>query len=194
MPFGAIGLIAAAGESRRMGQPKALLELNGISFSEHMVNVFCAAPFSDIMITLPQRHGVQDLANNTRAVIGHNPWPELGVSGSIRWALRHFSAGRMLIVCPVDMPFVCTRLLGKMISALDEGHPRICMPHYQGKNGHPIGFTHHFFDELIEAPNGGPRDIIKKYPAAISRISWPDRRVTCNINTYDDYKLWTSVG
>lgn len=191
---GSLGLIMAAGRSSRMGQPKALLRWQNSSFLEHLLGQFVKTGFDQIVVTLPdQVPDLLEIARQYPVIIGANPWPELSMSGSIRWCLNHCPEAKSLVICPVDMPFVSVELLNLLRYGLEAAtKPRICIPQFHGRRGHPIGFTDDFFLELMAAKGRGPADLIKKYPHFVNAFPWHDARILSSINTVEDYNFWTT--
>src|SRR5580693_8484186 len=109
--------ILSAGESRRMGTPKALLPYRGKTFLEHLIEV-----------TRHPRVGVTRIvlgagADNIREKLGLDPasialnldWAR-GQLSSIQTAIRSLppAATAGLILCPVDHPMVSAALIARL--------------------------------------------------------------------------------
>lgn len=191
-----IGLITAAGLSQRMGFPKALLPYDqSKTFLEHMLDEFLQADFDIVVLTIPDDAQqllpiVQKIqkSNQARLRIGNNPWPSLGMSGSIRWCLYNFSHANSLTFCPIDMPYVSSELLNRFILNFKQTKEAlISLVQHQQKTGHPVGFSHHYFGDLIKAEGMGPKDVIKNNMNFVQVIDWHDERILCNINRPGDY-------
>jgi molybdenum cofactor cytidylyltransferase len=139
------GLILAAGESRRMGQPKALLRFRGTTFIQNLVDLFSAC--CDPVIV----------------VLGHNPEPirrTLGDSAQIvihsGYMLGQFSSMQAgLRMLPHDVDGVLFSLVDHpdpapqtLIALLSDEAP-ISIPSYYGRKGHPVFFRRDVINEFL---------------------------------------------
>ncbi|HEV8376252.1 MAG TPA: nucleotidyltransferase family protein [Candidatus Polarisedimenticolia bacterium] len=165
-------LILAAGDSRRMGRPKALLPLEGGTFLEVLTGRLCAAGVGPILAVLgdsAQEIGLAVKLSLLRVVI--NPDPSRGQLSSIHCGLESLAEGEVdaLFLAPVDSPRVAIETLRRMIQALSN-HPLV-VPVYQGKRGHPALFSASMFHALRRAPlDVGARAVVH---ATASRLELP---------------------
>lgn len=88
-PFSA--LILAGGQSSRMGQDKALLQLNGQSLLAHMQQLALAAGASEVLISRNQPGFIQDAPG------------QFGPLAGILAALKHCTSSHLLVL-PIDTP------------------------------------------------------------------------------------------
>ena len=81
--------ILSAGDSRRMGEPKALLRWGAGSFLEHLQGVFMSAGIESIAVVVGGRHEteVSEHAKDLGLSVWRNEDPSLGPISSIRVAL-----------------------------------------------------------------------------------------------------------
>lgn len=91
MPFSA--LILAGGQSSRMGQDKALLQLNGQSLLAHMQQVALDSGAVEVLVS---RNLPGFIADNT---------PQQGPLAGILAALQHCSSSQLLVL-PIDTPLL----------------------------------------------------------------------------------------
>ncbi len=119
-----------------MGQPKALLPWGpgGPPFVVHVVQALRDAGVDDIVVTVPEETGVAATVREVlwaflggaaaRAIaLVANPWPHLGLSGSVRAALlRCQDDHALLVVAPVDAPFFDAALARALIARALHGH------------------------------------------------------------------------
>ena len=84
------GVITAAGDSRRLGQPKALLEISGETFIERLVRVMKEGGVDEIIPVVGGRHTPELLEECQRIGIEpiHNADPERGPVSSIICGIR----------------------------------------------------------------------------------------------------------
>ena len=102
-------IVLAAGASSRMGQPKALLEIDGKPLIQHLVERLEAQGLEPVIVTNAEISIDVLLALPERTVV-INPNPEAGRTGSLQCGVKQIldtkggeRAFRLLVV-PVDRP------------------------------------------------------------------------------------------
>lgn len=112
------GIVAAAGASQRMGQPKALLRVGGKSFLETIVGAMLDAGLDEVCIVLPPAADAPAAGLARAAFAGEprvrqvaNRWMERGYSGAIQSALDALPPMAAWALTPVDAPFTTPALL-----------------------------------------------------------------------------------
>ena len=143
-------IILAAGDSSRMGAPKAALKWRGLTFIEHVCAALRAAGVEDRVAVLGRASG-EILAAwrpaGEKTVI--NPKPEDGQLSSLRAGLAAAdSAAEAFLVCLADQPTIAPDTYKQVVSfwASNKGSiviPRVPRPDRkpgepQFKRGHPI--------------------------------------------------------
>lgn len=178
--------ILAAGQSQRMGQPKALLPFQGISFVEHLIaatrharigvtRVVLGAGASEIRAKLPV---------DSAWIAVNSDWPK-GQLSSIHAAIRSLPAGGTegLMVCPVDHPLISPHLVAQLVGAFDAGRKAVVLPKYHGRRGHPVIFRAELYDELLAAPMAvGARQVVWDHAAEVAEVETEEEGVILNLN------------
>lgn len=95
----AVAVVLTGGESRRMGQPKALLDWNGKPLLRHVIEQLQAS-FARVIVVGGE---VRDVLPPDVLWLADEQ-PGAGVAMAIRTALRHLQ--QPCFVCACDMPFV----------------------------------------------------------------------------------------
>lgn len=186
-------LIAAAGQSQRMGQPKALLRLNNVPLVLHLTRIMIQAGALPCIVTLPEgpeAAEIEKILQGSGAVLSRNNQPEMGLIGSIRTALDLVGdQAQALMVCPVDAPFIDSAGAKNLFAQADSEH--IVLPQVGEKTGHPAVFGQKFFVSLRapEADQGADR-VVKAAAAAnkLRQLEFADPRLCASINTPADAK------
>jgi len=184
--------ILAAGESRRMGEPKALVSVQGLTFVEHL---FAATRLPRVGITriILGAHAAEISAKLKfdPAMIVVNPdWPS-GQLSSVHAAIRSLPADTTdgIILCPVDHPLVSRRLISELIAQFDSSRKAIALPTYRGKRGHPAIFRATLYDELLAAsPEVGARQVVWAHSQEIQEVPTEEEGVILNLNDPESLK------
>jgi molybdenum cofactor cytidylyltransferase len=184
--------ILAAGESRRMGEPKALVSVQGLTFVEYL---FAATRLPRVGITriILGAHAAEISAKLKfdPAMIVVNPdWPS-GQLSSIHAAIRSLPADTTdgIILCPVDHPLVSRHLISALIAQFDSSRKAIALPTYRGKRGHPVIFRATLYDELLAAsPGVGARQVVWAHSQEIQEVPTEEEGVVLNFNDPESLK------
>jgi CTP:molybdopterin cytidylyltransferase MocA len=153
------GIILAAGHSRRMGSPKALLTFEGETFADRLARLFCEHCTDVIVVT--GAHAIS-VAPPARTVF--NPDFELGQLTSLQCGLR--AAGQVdgVMFTPVDCPGVRPETVSAVVNAYRERQAPITAPAYHGYHGHPVCVSPLLIRELLSLPPGAQaRDVIRAH-------------------------------
>lgn len=188
LTFGIV--ILCAGKSERMGQPKALLELNGIKFINIMLkNAFLQNSNVTTTVITGHHHNQIGLFIPEHISITYNPCYESGRMSSVKKGVHFFkSKVDAVFVWPVDCPLISGNVFDKMTDFFNNPS-QILIPSYDYKRGHPPLFGSAWFDELLGMKDDQPlRDIYKKYQNTLEHVVVDEPEILHNINTPDSYK------
>lgn len=189
----AAGLILAAGESSRMGRPKAFLrhELTGTTFLEHLAAEAAAAGLAPVLVVgRAGDAGLEQAAAAAGARFVANPRAADGQLSSILAGLDAVEPDRVeaVVVMPVDVPLVTAATIRALLDAAGAEGVRIARAAHGGRHGHPVLFTRAVFDELRRAdPSAGARAVVRADPGRVRDVEVADAGVTIDIDTPDDY-------
>lgn len=189
-------IILAAGESRRMGKPKALLACQGTTFLGNLLRVTAHPAIGIRRVVLGA--GADEIRRAAslapEAVVINLEWPQ-GQLSSLLAGLRSLPEGGTdgILVCPVDQPLISSQLVDKLIKAFrGQGKP-IVMPTYQGHRGHPVIFAASLYPELLAAPvKVGARAVVWAHQKELLELPTDEEGVVLNLN--DPETLQRAVG
>ena len=186
-------ILLAAGESRRMGQVKALLPWQGTSLLQHQVNSLLSAGVDHVVVVLGHRAGeLSPLLEGMEQVSWRlNPDYLQGKTTSIKTGLKALdprTAGAILML-NVDQP----RSAETIRSLLDQHRNSgslITIPEFQGKGGHPILVDSSLLDELtnIEEATFGVKAVVRRHQEATMRVPVDNPEVLWDLNTPEQYR------
>ena len=189
------GLILAGGASRRMGTPKALLEIGAETFIDRLVGLFNPV-VSPLIVVLGHdselvRHGMDSRSPVTFAV---NRQPERGMLSSLQCGLRELpSETGAVIFSPVDYPScqgtTVARIADEFRNRFRTHACDVVIPIYRGVKGHPVCISRRVVDELLELPfTGQAREIIRGRIGTTVFIEVDDPGITTDVDTPEDYR------
>ena len=188
--------ILAAGESRRMGTPKALIPYRRTTFAGHLLEVTRHARVGLTRVVLGA--GADEIREKLRldaaSVVLNPDWPK-GQLSSIQAAIRSLPDGETagLLLCPVDHPIVSAKLVARLIEEFDSTGKSIVLPTYQRQRGHPVIFRAGLYRELLEASmEVGARQVVWAHRADVAEVPTDEGGVVLNIN--DPQTLQRALG
>lgn len=184
--------ILAAGESSRMGTPKALLSYRGRTFLEHLLDVTHHPRVGVVRVVLGAGH--QDILSRvpipvTNLVINEN-WQQ-GQLSSIRAAIKSLPPGLTdgLLLCLVDHPLVSKELVETLVTQFYSSDKLVALPVYEGKRGHPVIFSKHLYDELLAAPDEtGARAVVWAHSDNLLEVPTTEEDILLNVNDPETLK------
>jgi molybdenum cofactor cytidylyltransferase len=188
-----IAVVLSAGESSRMGRPKALLPIQGQKFIERIIRVIGQSRVGRTIVVLGHH------ADQLRGQIEHlpvevviNPDYRSGQLSSLQAAIRHISDDDRcdgMLVHLVDHPFIDVALVDALIESFFETKKMIVVPRYKGKRGHPVIFSRELFGELLNAPlDQGAKAVVNAHRQETLEIEWQDEGITLDIDTPELYR------
>ena len=186
-------ILLAAGESRRMGQLKALLQWQGASLLQHQVKTLLSAGVDRVVVVVGHRAGELTalLESMDGATWRLNPDYLQGKTTSIKAGLGALDAedtGTVLVL-NVDQP-----RSAETVSFLLERHQRsgslITIPEYEGKGGHPILVDASLLGELlrIDEETLGVKAVVRRHQSSTSRVPMDGPEVLWDLNTPEQYE------
>jgi molybdenum cofactor cytidylyltransferase len=192
-----VAVILSAGESSRMGRPKALLPIDGVRFVEKIVAALKSTDIGNITVVLGHH------AEEMRQKIGDLPVTILvnhdykqGQLSSLQVAIRHLESSSEgspvdgILVHLVDHPYISATLVDLMIDRFYETKKLIVVPRFQGRRGHPVIFARALFLELLAAgTDQGAKPVVYAHRDDTLEIDTEDQGVLIDIDTPEEYRL-----
>ncbi|MDD4903026.1 MAG: nucleotidyltransferase family protein [Candidatus Bipolaricaulis sp.] len=171
------GIVLAAGQGRRMGAVKPLIDIDGVPSLGRVLATLDEAAVPLVLVVLGREAGpirrAVDLRNR-RVVV--NPLPERGMASSLALGLDALPTdAEGALVFHADMPFVRPETIHAVLHAAAEG-AEIAAPCWKGRRGFPVFFRHSQWDELRETLHGdrGGRRFIENHPDRLRTVDVDD--------------------
>jgi molybdenum cofactor cytidylyltransferase len=177
------GLILAAGESRRMGSPKALLEFQGETFLDRLIGLFARRCSPVIAVLGAQREIVRaGLRRAAEALLIENPDFRLGQFTSMQCGLRAVPAeADGVLFTLVDHPAVAAAAIEALLDLTSAAPLRI--PRFDGRRGHPIWFSKSLIPEFLALPAGSSaKEVVTRHAREIAFIDVDDPGILTNVD------------
>jgi 4-nitrophenyl phosphatase len=191
-------VILAAGASTRFGQPKQLLDWNGVPLLAHVTDVAVTAGLGPVIVVLGCQagpvHAALDAAAEGQPLVSLQRvmnwrW-EKGMSTSVQAGLAALSPEtEAAIFLHCDQPLITPGLLQALVARFEETNAPIIYPTHAGQRGTPVLFSRRLFAELaaVTGDEGGRR-LISRYAKDVATVNVTDPHVLADIDTPDDYE------
>lgn len=205
-------VLLAAGESRRMGRSKSLLEWQGLPLIEHQARILSLAGIPDIVVVLGHR------AQEVEEVLTQMELPSCG--SHLRWIVNpDFRKGKLtslqaglrsvqsvvaprvpgpILILNVDQPRRAETIT-KVLKAHEAGVFRqsvlFTIPSFDGKGGHPIAIERSLLQEVVDLPpdSMGLRLVRERH---IAQVQWVDLKIPellWDVNRPEEYKRVSAI-
>ena len=178
------GVLLAAGEGSRFGQPKALVELNGHTLAERGVNLLRAGGAHPILVVTGAAPVELD---GTQSV--YNPEWRTGMGSSLRAALQALSDTDVgaVVVALADQPLVGAEAVARLIAAHRDG-ASVAVAAYHGQPRNPVLLAREHWAEVIAMATGdqGARTFLRTRPDLVTLVECGDTGRPDDIDTPAD--------
>ena len=190
------GVILAAGDSTRMGSPKALLlTRDGRPFVAAIAETFAAAGITEIVVVTGRDH------ERITAALAHarlpappevvrNLDPSRGQLSSLLLGIDSLpAAAPAAVVTLVDVPLMTAETVRLVISEWRRTVAPIVRPAIGERHGHPVVFDRRLFQELRQAPlDVGAKAVVRAHAAEIVNVPVTDTGCLVDVDTPADYE------
>ncbi len=188
-------IILAAGEGKRIGTTKALLNWGNENLINYQINSLSHKSITEkIVVVGSESEKVKKAILRNEIKIAENNDYLSGKTSSIKKGISYIGNDKNdILLIAVDQPRT-EDLINKVVNfhianPLDK---KISMPYKEGHGGHPIIFSNFFLNDLskIKEESFGIREIIKNNSESIIRYKTTDVSSNIDINTSEDYELF----
>ena len=185
-------IVLAAGASSRIGQPKALLRIEGVTFVRRLLDTLRDAAVADaVVVVRPDADDVIreiSLAGFGRAIV--NSDPTRGQLSSLVVGLDAIDDGPRVVaalVTLVDVPLVSAATVSALIARVPHSSASILRATCGRRHGHPVVFKRAVFDALRHAdPGEGAKAVVRAH--AVEDVEVDDPGVVRDVDTLEDYR------
>lgn len=187
-------IVLAAGESKRLGQAKQLMEFGGKTLVEHIVDAGLSSKCSPIILVLGAEYErIKCKVERRPITILQNPQWSSGMGSSISLAAQFLQkelpeiAAAIIATC--DQPFLYSSILNSLIDVFEKENCPIVASSYDGSKGVPALFASQLFPELQDlSADKGAKQIIQNAGAKARHIEFPEGNI--DIDTKEDWQAF----
>lgn len=194
-------IILAAGQSKRMGQPKMLLPWGNGTVLTHVIAVFREAGVEDILVvTGGAKEQVERLVSGPGVRTVFNEAFQTGeMLSSIQCGIRNLTSPPLsskemeaaALIGLGDQPQVQAGSVRKVCEAFLETGSSLVVPSYQMRRGHPWLAARPLWEELVKMkPSQSPRDFLNAHAADIRYVNVDDPNILADLDTPEEYRKW----
>lgn len=190
-----IGIILlAAGESKRMGSPKQLLDIDGKSLLRRTAEVALATDCYPVVMVIGANKTqiAPEIIDLPLTVIDNPMWHE-GMSSSVKMGMAGlymtYKDVEAVIMLVCDQPYLSVALLERMIEVYRAKKPPIVACKYGEEVGVPALFDRKLFDELLNLTGDkGAKPIVMNHLDEVYLVTFEAGSV--DLDTPEDYEAF----
>jgi molybdenum cofactor cytidylyltransferase len=189
-------IILAAGESKRMGQPKMLLRWGRVTVLEHVISVFMQARIKDILVVVgAEQERLEGITSKfpIRSVYNRD-YANGEMLSSLQCGLRDLLTLQppmetiATLIGLGDQPQVQEGIVRSICDAYENTNARLIVPSFQMKRGHPWLVAQPFWNELLDMKSPKtPRDFLNKHAHEIHYVETNTASILADLDTPEDY-------
>jgi molybdenum cofactor cytidylyltransferase len=183
-------IILAAGQSRRMGQPKMSLPWGGTTVLGKVIETLKAAGMGDlIVVTGGAREQVEAIAHESAQVVFNAKYMDSEMLSSIQCGLGAIKPdAQAALICLGDQPQVQVGSVQVILQEYENTGASLILPSYQMKRGHPWLVGRELWEEILEMRSPeSPREFLNRHAKEIKYINVDTPSVLTDLDTPDDY-------
>ncbi|MCZ6874942.1 MAG: nucleotidyltransferase family protein [bacterium] len=186
-----VGVVLAAGLSRRMGHLKALLPFAGHTVIEQVLHPLLEADLAEVAVVLGHRAEEISLVIESLPVQRlYNPDYRQGMTTSVQTALRMIDpVPDAYLLALVDQPQISLRPIQQLLTAFDQARKGIIIPTYADKRGHPIILASRYRQDVLAlGPDQGLNLVTRSHPDDTLQIPLDNDDILRDMDYQTDYE------
>ena len=185
-------MILAAGESRRMGFPKALLVYRNETFLDTLTGLF-APRCEPVIVVLGAGAGEIQARAARPATFVVNPDYARGMTTSLQCGLRAVPASAEgVLFTLVDHPAVTASTVDALLAS---PRPLVRVPRYGADRGHPVWLSRELIPEFLALPaDGAANEVVHRHRAETRFLDLNDLGIVADIDDQEAYRHLTGAG
>lgn len=185
-----VGILLAAGASRRFGSHKLLAALAdgtplAVASARRLVGVLAES----IAVVRPGDMKLAALLKGQGLDIVECVQADQGMGHSLAAGIVAARNADAWLIMLADMPYIQETTIRRLVELLDSGVELIA-PFYKGQRGHPVGFAAKFGPELLALRGDtGAREILARHSALLKSLDVDDPGILADVDTPADVRV-----
>ena len=184
-------IILAAGESKRMGQPKMLMPWGNVTVLGHVVGVFQKAGIEDIVVVLgAERDRIERIVFQYPIRCVHNEDYAVGeMLSSLQCGLKALTLQTQATLVGLgDQPQVQEGSVRLICEAYQNTRSELIVPSFQMRRGHPWLVARTLWSELLSMRAlESPRDFLNRRSDKIHYVAANTATILADLDNPEDY-------
>lgn len=205
-PFRSFGVIPAAGQSRRMGQPKLKMAWGSATVIEHVVAAWRRSGVDHVVaVVRPDDEELGELCDQAGAIVVAPAVPPPQMKDSVIAAVDAIAArfdprdDAAWLLAPADMPRLSAAVIDLLLDEHQPARPAILVPTHQSpangpalpgggaRRGHPVLFPWPLAQDLTGlAEDEGVNALLARGPVREIAVGVPS--ILDDLDTREDYR------
>jgi molybdenum cofactor cytidylyltransferase len=186
-------IILAAGQSKRMGQPKMLLPWGTSTVIEHVITTFLNAGIEDVIVVTggTQEQVEEAISHYPVRTVHNNEYATGEMLSSIQCALRALPKQTQAVLIGLgDQPQVQERSVSLICEEYrDSQYSRLIVPSFQMRRGHPWLVARPLWNEILALkPPESLRDFLNRHADEIRYVGVANQSILADLDTPEDYQ------
>lgn len=187
------GIILAAGESKRFGEPKQVHRLGGRFLIEWVLQAALESSLDRVVLVLGCEQGrirrsLLKRTTHPKCIVHENPDYRDGLSTSLKVgvaSIEHDFPSVMFLLG--DQPMVNAALIDLLLRQFAQSEKSICVPAHRGTRGNPALFAKPHYPAILNLTGDtGARSLITANPDQVLSVEVPDPLVFLDIDRRED--------
>ena len=188
-------IVAAAGMSRRMGEPKQLLPWGEGTVIEAVVNTLAAAAAEPVVCIIGhQALQMRAALRKSSAQIVYNSAYAQGemlssYQAGIQWLIEQGNRASGLLLALSDQPHLPMEVVRDVCTVARTQPDAIVIPSHQMRRGHPIYLPRRFWSQALKLPKDATlRTLIQQHDDAVFYVNLNQPAILADLDTPEDYR------
>ena len=186
-------IVLAAGESKRMGQTKQLLEWKGRTILQRVLENLSSSRVDEVILVLGnEAEKILQKVDTPKVKVVINKNYKEGMITSIQEGLTNLDDKvEAFFIVLADQPAVGPEVFDRLISEFRGVTPQksIILPAFRGRRGHPALFSVKYREEALHIEGDvGFRQVLQEHPQEIHTVEMDTDSILQDIDTPEDYR------